>query len=161
MKTRKLRFNAVDALILLVLAAVVLVLLYVFVFSGRNTASAEVSYKDIQYVIEIQKVDARFSEKVKKGQPVEEAVERKKVGTVVGVQAVSADEITFDYENGKETVSTTENMVHLKVTIEAQAVETEQAFLVDGCAIRVGQQYSLIFPDLYGIGYCTELTGNE
>ena len=44
MSKRKLRFNAIDALIILVIAAAVFVLLYVFVFSGRgNQTSAEVS----------------------------------------------------------------------------------------------------------------------
>ena len=161
MKTRKLRFNAVDAFILLLLAAAIGVVLYVFVFSGRNTAAAEVSYQDIQYVIEVQNIEERFSDRVKKGQSVEEAVERRQIGTVVGVQAVPASRITFDSETGRETVSAYEDRIHLKITIEAQAVETEREFQADGCTIRVGQLYSLILPDFYGYGYCTELIDKE
>ena len=97
---------------------------------------------------------------MKKGQLVEDAVERKKIGTVSGIQAVPFEKITFDYVNGRETTSSVEGKVTLKITIEAQAVETDRAFTVDGCEIRVGQQYSLILPDLYGYGYCTELIDN-
>ncbi len=161
MSKRKLRFNAIDALIILVIAAAVFVLLYVFVFSGRGTqAAAEVTTTTIHYVVELQNMDEHLQDAVKKGQLVEDAVERKKIGTVSGVQAVPFEKITFDYVNGRETTSSVDGKVTLKITIEAQAVETDRAFTVDGCEIRVGQQYSLILPDLYGYGYCTELIDN-
>lgn len=160
MSKRKLRFNAVDALIILVIAAVVFVLLYVFVFSGRGTQAAEVNYTTIQYVVEIQNIDEQLEDIVKKGQLVEDAVERKKLGTVSGTQPVPFEKITFDYENGRETTSVVDGKITLKITIEAQAIETDRAFTVDGCEIRVGQQYSLILPDLYGYGYCTEIIDN-
>jgi len=161
MSKRKLRFNAIDALIILVIAAAVFVLLYVFVFSGRGTqTAAEVTTITIRYVVELQNMDEHLQDAVKKGQLVEDAVERKKIGTVSGIQAVPFEKITFDYVNGRETTSSVEGKVTLKITIEAQAVETDRAFTVDGCEIRVGQQYSLILPDLYGYGYCTELIDN-
>ncbi|MBP3294508.1 MAG: DUF4330 domain-containing protein [Clostridia bacterium] len=161
MSKRKLRFNAIDALIILVIAAAVFVLLYVFVFSGRGTqTAAEVTTTTIRYVVELQNMDEHLQDAGKKGQLVEDAVERKKIGTVSGIQAVPFEKITFDYVNGRETTSSVEGKVTLKITIEAQAVETDRAFTVDGCEIRVGQQYSLILPDLYGYGYCTELIDN-
>jgi len=161
MRKRKLRFNAIDALIILVIAAAVFVLLYVFVFSGRGTqTAAEVTTTTIRYVVELQNMDEHLQDAVKKGQLVEDAVERKKIGTVSGIQAVPFEKITFDYVNGRETTSSVEGKVTLKITIEAEAVETDRAFTVDGCEIRVGQQYSLILPDLYGYGYCTELIDN-
>ncbi len=161
MSKRKLRFNAIDALIVLVIAAAVFVLLYVFIFSGRGTqTAAEVNYTTIQYVVELQNIDEHLEDAVKKGQLVEDAVERKKIGTVSGVQAVPFEKITFDYENGRETTAAVDGKITLKITIEAQAVETDRAFTVDGCEIRVGQQYSLILPDLYGYGYCTEIIDN-
>ncbi len=157
MSKRKLRFNAVDALILLVIAAAVFVLLYVFVFSGRGTQAAEVNYTTIRYVVELQDIPEHFADVVKEGQLVEDAVERKKIGKVDGAQPIPYEKVTFDYENGVETTSTVDGRITLKITIEAQAVESDRAFIVDGCEIRVGQQYSLILPDLYGFGYCTEI----
>lgn len=161
MSKRKLRFNAIDALIILVIAAAAAVLLYVFVFSGRGTqTAAEVTTTTIRYVVELQNMDEHLQDAVKKGQLVEDAVERKKIGMVSGIQAVPFEKITFDYVNGRETTSSVEGKVTLKITIEAQAVETDRAFTVDGCEIRVGQQYSLMLPDLYGYGYCTEIVDN-
>ena len=158
MSKRKLRFNAIDALIILVIAAVVFVLLYVFVFSGRGTqAAAEVATTTISYVIELQNIDEHLRDAVKSGQQVEDAVERKKIGEVSGTQPIPFHKVTFDYVNGQETTSAVEGKITLKITIRAQAVETDRAFTVDGCEIRVGQQYSLMFPDFYGYGYCTEI----
>lgn len=157
MNKRKLRFNFIDAVIILVVAAVIFAVLYVFVFSGREASSSQVNSKTIRYVIEVNDIDEYLEDIVKKGQPVEDAIKRKKIGTVAGVQAVPFEILNFDYENKREVTSTVEGRIVLKITVEAQAVETDSAFIVDGCEIRVGQQYSLIMPDFYGIGYCTEL----
>ncbi len=67
MSKRKLRFNAIDALIILVIAAAVFVLLYVFVFSGRGTqTTAEVTTTTIRYVVELQNMDEHLQDTVKK-----------------------------------------------------------------------------------------------
>ena len=155
MKKKKLRFNLIDLIILLVIAAAVFLLLQVFVFSGNNNQADEVNYTNISYVFEIQKVDSRFEDLVEVGQPVQDAVERRSIGRVTGVQAVPYQELTFNAEEGIETAADVENMITLKITVEATAVESDQAFTVDGCIIRVGQQYSLALPNMYCVGYCT------
>lgn len=157
MNSKKIRFNLIDLLILLLVAAVVFVLLYVFVFSDRQNDTAQVQYSTIQYVIEVQDVEERFENAVARGQVVQDAIQRKTIGNVVGVQASPFIKKTFDYENGKETVSPVENRLSMKITVEAQAIESDRAFTVDGCEIRVGQQYSIMLPEFYGIGYCIEI----
>ncbi len=155
MKKNKIRFNLIDLLIILVIAAVVFLLLYVFVFSGNKNQVEEVNYTNIRYVFEIQKVDSRFEDLVEVGQPVQDAVERRSIGTVVGVQAVPYQKLVFDSSTGIEAVADVENMITLKITVEATAVETDRAFSVDGCIIKVGEQYSLALPGMYCVGYCT------
>ncbi len=157
MTKRKLKFNAVDALIILLIAAVIFALAYIFVLSDNNNDGTAVNYKTIQYVVEVSNIEERFAESVKEGQTVQDAVERKNIGTVVGVQSVQYRKSGFDYTTNTETISSVENKIALKITIEAQAVDTERAFIVDGCEIRVGQQYSLILPEMYGVGYCVDL----
>lgn len=161
MNKRKIRFNAVDVLIILVLAAAIFLLLYVFVFSGNKTETVDSATRNIRYVVEINNLDSNMSEAVKAGQAVQDAVERKNIGTVSGVQYLPYRKITFDYENGKETVSEAENKVTLRITIDAEALETDRAFTVDGREIRVGEQYSLMLPDMYCVGYCIELTDSQ
>ena len=67
MNKRKLRFNGVDVLLILMIAAAAFVLLYVFVFSdrGSDVQSGSDTVK-IQYVVQLQNLDARFSESVRR-----------------------------------------------------------------------------------------------
>lgn len=161
MNKRKIRFNAVDVLIILVIAAVIFLLLYVFVFGGKKSDPVDSTIRNISYVVEINNLDSNMSDAVKTGQAVQDAVERKNIGSVSGVQCTPYRKITFDYENGKETVAEAENKVTLRITIDAEAIETDRAFKVDGCEIRVGEQYSLMFPDMYCVGYCIELSDSH
>jgi hypothetical protein len=155
MKKNKIRFNLIDLLIILVIAAAVFLLLYVFVFSGNKNQAEDVNYTNIRYVFEIQKVDSRFEDLVEVGQPVQDAVERRSIGTVTGVQAVPYQKLVYDANTGAEVAADVENMITLKITVEATAIETDRAFSVDGCIIKVGKQYSLALPGMYCVGYCT------
>ena len=161
MNNRKLRFNAIDVIILLLIIAVVYVILNIFVFSDSKNDTSAVNYKTIQYVVEINNIDERFADSVKSGQTVQDAIEKKNIGTVVGVQSTQYKKNSFNYEELREVVSNVENKISMKITIEAEAVDTEYAYTVNGCEIRVGQQYSLILPDMYGVGYCIDLNDNQ
>ena len=157
MNKRKIRFNFIDLLLLLLIAAVVFAVLYIFVLSGRDTAQDDESTVTVQYVVEIANIDERFADAVKKGQPVQDAIQRKNVGTVVGAEAKDYEKIVFDYDSAEEVLAKSEGRITLYVTVEAQVYESDSAFTAEGVAIRVGERYSLIFPDLYGVGYCTSL----
>lgn len=157
MSKRKIRFNIIDLIIILIIVAAAFVLAKVFV-GGGNDIAAETNTKKIQYVIEIQEVEDRFDGSVKKGDAVQDAIERKNIGTVVGVQSSDFQKITFDYDTGMETVSYVEGRIVLDITIEATAIVTDKAYTVDGCEIRVGEQYSIMLPEFYGVGYCIKIT---
>ena len=76
-KNRKLRFNAIDVLILLLIAAVIYVVLNVFVLNSDGSQNSSVNYKTIQYVVEVGNLDERFAQSVKAGQSVQDAIEKK------------------------------------------------------------------------------------
>ncbi len=161
MNNRKLRFNVIDILIILFLAAAAAVVLYVFVFGVEKNGNDANVKRDIQYVVEINNLDPNLSDAVKTGQAVQDAIERKSIGVVSGVEAVPYRKITFDAINGRETVSDYADRITLRITIDASAEETDRAFTVDGCEIRVGEQYSLMLPDIYCVGYCIELMADQ
>ena len=156
MPKRKLRFNFIDLLLLLLAAAAIFILVVVFV--QRPKADDKVK---IQYVVEIQNVDEAFKDLIKKGQPVQDAISRNLVGTVEGSQADEFQMITFDYDKKEEVLTSIAGRKTLKVTINAEAEKTRDAFVVNGVVIRVGKQYSLVFPNMYGVGFCTSLTDEK
>lgn len=157
MNNKKPRFNVVDGLIILLIAAVIFAAVYIFVLRKNKSDGAEVNYQTIEYVVEMKNVDERYAGAVKKDQPIQDAIKRKNIGKVVGVQSVPYEKITFNSVDGVETVSEVEGKITMTVTIEATAVATDQAFTVDGCVIRVGQEYSLMLPNMYFVGYCIEI----
>ena len=157
MNKRKIRFNLIDLIIIIIIVAAAFLLVKVFA-GGSNDIAAETNTKKIQYVIEVQDVEERFDGSVKKGDLIQDAIERKNIGTVIGVQSSDFQKITFDYDTGVETVSYVDGRIVLNITVEATAVVTDKAFTVDGCEIRVGEQYSVMLPEFYGIGYCIKLT---
>lgn len=158
MNKRKIRFNFVDVIIILIIVVAALILAKVFLGGNENNVSNDAVVSRIQYVIELQDVDERFDNLVTEGQPVQDAIQRKNIGYVVGVQAIPYEIITFDYVEGKEKVSVVDGRNTVYITIEADAVETDSAFTVDGCIIRVGQKYSIVTPNMYGNGFCIKLT---
>jgi len=155
MTNRKLRFNLVDLLILLAAAAAVLFLLYFFVWRGRDTAQlAETQKVNIEYTIEIQKIDPFMKNAVAAGQPVRDAVEQKKIGSVKSVSDLPAQDINFGYREGREVYSLVEDKINLHITVAAEAIETESSFTVDGYEVCVGKLMSVYLPDFQGYGYC-------
>lgn len=160
-KNRKLRFNAIDVLILLLIAAVIYVVLNVFVLNSDGSQNSSVNYKTIQYVVEVGNLDERFAQSVKAGQSVQDAIEKKVIGTVVGVQSEPYKKNNFSYDENKEVVSDVEGKITMKITIEAEAVDTESTYLVNNCQILVGKQFSLILPEMYAVGYCIDLSDNQ
>ena len=89
MTRKKLSFNLVDVLILLVIAAAAFLLLYVFVLSGRGGVAESASDSvGIRYVVEIVNLDDRFAGSVKKGQSVFDGVTQQQIGEVDDVEIV-------------------------------------------------------------------------
>lgn len=165
MNNRKLRFNFIDLIILLVIGAVVAVLLYVFVFSDKSNAQVnETEYTKITYEIEVLGIDSKIAESVAgkyAGVPVTEVVQRRAIGNVVEISLHEYNLPGYNNEIGAENYSTVSNKNNLVVTIEAQAIESDRAFTVDGYEIRVGQLISFFTPEFQGYGYCITLTDGK
>ena len=157
---RKLKFNAIDALLIVLAAAALFVLLYVFVFDNDDGNSGDTVSKTIQYTVLIQNLDESSSDVIKVGQPVTDAIKKKEIGTVVGVEVNQMIQPSFDYDSEKEVYSPIEGRINVKITIEALAEENEKEFKVDDCIIRVGTQYSIMFPNIYCVGYCIDINDN-
>jgi hypothetical protein len=164
MNERKVRFNFVDVLILLLLGlAAALVLLVIIPKLTGNKADSE-KKTVIHYTVEIQNIDSEIADTIKNSlEQTEDAVvmdgidQQSFLGTVESVEEAAYEKIVFDYENDLERRSVVPDKSCLRVTITAEAVETANSFVVNGHVIRVGEQYSLILPNFYGYGYCISL----
>ena len=158
MYKRKIRFNGVDLFILLFIAAAIFLLLYVFVFDNDNPMTDGASEEEIEYVILVQNVDESLAYQVKIGQTLKESVKKQEIGEVIGVQSKPYVVSSFDYESGKEVSTTVEGKINLEITVKAKVNETDRAFTINGCEIRVGESYGIMFPNFFGTGRVIVIT---
>ena len=157
MNKRKIRINGMDIVILAVIAAALALLLYIFVWSA-GPEKAETEYVALVYVLEVTGLEGQFQNLVQAGQPVQDAVKRGNMGTVVSTpQITPMKKAEFDNDTGQEVYNEVPGRYRMLVTIEASAAVTEQAYTVGGQEVYVGALMSLVFPGLKCDGYCVDL----
>lgn len=154
---RKIRINGMDVVILAVIAAAVVLVLYVFVWSaGQETT--ETQYVDLVYVVEVTNVEGQFQNGIQAGQLVLDAVKRGGMGTVQGTpQVIPMKVAEYDNESGQEVYSEVPGKYRMLITIEAKAAVSEQEYTIDGQSVYVGSKMSLVFPNMKCDGYCVDL----
>ena len=157
MSKKKFKINLIDILIILLIIAAVAFGIYYIMTRGTSSSATSEATKTIRYVVEFQNIDADFAGAIQEGDRVQYDVKKVDFGTVVGVQESPFQVMTFDYENEVEDVSLVEGKIGIMVTIEVDVSETDRAFTANGSEIRVGQAYSLNFPNFFGTGYCIRI----
>ncbi len=161
MTNRKIKFNFVDFLIFLIIAAAAALVVFVFAGSfgkeGENKSS-EGQPATIEYVVEIKFLDNNLATDIAVGMEVENSVSRKSFGELMAISRTDTTQVGFDYTTGQESYSVVEGKSNLLLTIRAQAEETEDAFSVNDFEIRVGTQLGIHFPGFVCSGYCIGVT---
>lgn len=149
MAKKKIRFNAVDVLIILFVAAAVAVFGYVFL-SEKNVGSSSSSDKlRLQYVLKVNDLDDKFVGNVSKGDDLIEFDTNKSIGTVVAVSSAPAKRIGTNAATGAQVISEIEQKSDLFITVETEAQFTDDTYFVDGIAVTVGNVVVMTAPNLY------------
>ena len=161
MKKRRIHINAMDFVILAVIAAAVILLLYVFVFSDESEVPQD-TFTEITYVVEVTGVEEQFENRIKDGQRVEDAVKRAYLGTVTGTPEVRDTlRAQFDNDSRTEVYSKIPGKCNLYITITAEAAVTNHGYLVGEQYIYVGELLSMVSPDMKCEGYCIRIDAAE
>ena len=159
MRKTKLKFNLMDALILLVIAAVVLALLYIFVWSEQRSAdnlTADGSSR-VSYVIEVTGLHKDYADLIAVGdKPIDSSIKTPR-GTVTAIETRDYYYTGTNLHDATMVLSTVENYVSLYVTIEADALLDNYTYTVNGGEIYVGKLVYLSFDDIVCSGYCIAL----
>ncbi len=162
MSKRKTKFNIMDAIILVVLLAVVAVLLYVFVFSESGEAAlGETDTYTLTYVVEVTKLSEEYADRVKVGAAVVDSSKKLPIGTVVAVEKHPHQHLGTNYTEGEMSLTTVDGYSDLYVTLEASATLSGITYSVGGFEVRVGNKVYLAFSDLVCEGYCISLTAAQ
>lgn len=152
MERKKYKFNIIDGVIILVLAAVLIAVGYRFYtdrLSGSETA-------EIRYVIEVENVREEFCDKVIPGQTAYSET----TGQIIGTVLVSEDRAATwaSYGSSGGTVSEVPGMRVMYITLTANASAGDEGYVSGGEAIRTGSEIAVMLPDFYCTGKCISVT---
>ena len=159
MRKRKMKFNIMDVLILLAVAAVAAVLLYVFVLSENTPVDSlgGAPTTKITYVVELTGIDDALSDNISVGETLIDAAKKMNIGTIVAVETQPYVYLGKNLTDGTMELTTVDNKSTIYVTVEADATLTGIAYSISGYDIYVGEKVYLSLPDFTGTGYCISL----
>lgn len=163
MRKRKMKFNIMDVLILLAIAAVAAVLLYVFVFSEHSSAGAlnGAQTTKITYVIELTDVDDALSDNISVGETLIDSAKKMNIGTIVAVESQPYVYLGKNVTGGTMELTTVDNKSTVYVTVEADATLAGISYSISGYDIYVGEKVYLSLPNFTGTGYCISLKAHS
>lgn len=159
MRKTKVKFNLMDALILLAIAVVAVLLLYIFVWSEERSIDSFTGTEPSHatYVIEVSDVPEEFSDKVKVGEKVIDSSTKTSLGAVQALETQDYYVTTLNLHEGTQVLSRVEDRINLYITIEADALMDGYTYTVGGTELYVGRLLYLSFTDFVCSGYCIAL----
>ena len=158
MSKAKIRFNLMDALILLVALAVIALLLYVFVFSETSSVqSAAAEQYELTYVVEVTGIEEEFAEMIAVGDTAIDSSKKMHIGTVTAVEVQPYTHMGTNLHEGTLVLNPVDDYVNLYITIRADATLEGISYTISGYDIYVGKGVNLAFSDIVCSGYCISL----
>ncbi|MCI8387307.1 MAG: DUF4330 family protein [Clostridiales bacterium] len=159
-QTGKHKFNVVDAIIIVLILAIVAVGAFIFVRKGIG--GSEETF-DIEYVLEFRNVRDEFLGNFKVGAKVLDSSKKYQLGEII---SVTSEPTTFTGTNtieGKLVYHDYPEHSDISVTVKAKVtISDENRYMIDnGYRISVGSLVYVRMPDYIGAAYCTNFKITE
>ncbi len=153
------RFNALDALIIIIIVAVLAVTLLAYL-PGGILRLPEKNNVTVTYTIEVKGVKRELAAGIAVNDPVTEK------GTSVSLGNISAEvEVTpystvrYDAASGEVVTDEYSGLSTLLITVTAQAgYDSSRGYTVNGRRMAIGAEYSISLPGFEGTGSCISIT---
>lgn len=158
--TKKRKFNAVDAAILIVIAAIIGAAAFLLLRDKPETVSEKTA---IEYTVEFRKVHNELRDNISEGDTVIDSVAKYNIGKVT---RVTSSDALYEGENmvtGQAVVSTWPGYADVRITVEAEAtIGANGRYVISGgYDISVGTKVCVRTPNYNGVGYCTAIGEKE
>ncbi|MCI8331598.1 MAG: DUF4330 domain-containing protein [Clostridiales bacterium] len=157
---KKHKFNIVDAMIILIVVALIALVAFVFLFKGSSFITrifgGTGEKVEIYYAIEVNQIRESLIGNPQAGDAVHDAVRNYDMGTVVGVLSGDSEYIGGD-KNGKAVATKYPGYQSLILIVKAQAVNTGREYSIDGYQIQNGAKVDFDSTHLSATGYCIGL----
>lgn len=151
MEKIKHKFNIIDLVIIAAIILVVFALIKVYVIDkSSDGANEKVS---LQYVIETDMISEELADNVSVGDLVYDAESGKLIGEVTACDSRNATHVGVS-QNGSQVVSDIAGYKSLHITIVTEADGGAKGYFANSVSISVGNEYNMMFPELYCTGSC-------
>ena len=156
MEKRNHKFNVVDAIVILLMVAVIVLAVVRIVKSSSETTS-DIS---LTFVMQTDMIPDELSDNVSVGDAIYDGETGRKIGEVTACDTRPAQHTGSD-SNGTPVVSDVPGYKTLYVTCSAVSVYGEDGYTVEGVQISSGKRYVLMFPSLYCEGECISISAGS
>jgi hypothetical protein len=146
MAEKKVKFTVIDALIILVVIAVIAVGAVKFAPSLFNKSEKS----KVQFTVMITGKDHEFAEAMQVGDRVTLSLTEKDGGEIADIETKVAEMMVFDSIDGSYKIQQLEGKEDIYLTVEADVKETDLSIKTGDTDIRVGEQIPV-----RGKGYAT------
>lgn len=160
--TKKHKFNIIDALIIIVIAAIIAGAAFLLLRDKPEEVKQDTV--TIEYVVEFRKVRDELKDNIAAGDTVIDSVAKYYIGEVVDVESEAA---LFTNGNhlyeGKAVVGTYPGYSDIRATIVCEATigGNGRYILSGGYSVSVGSRVDVRTPNYNGTGYCISLRESE
>lgn len=155
-EVKKGRFNAFDALVIILVLAVIFSAFYILDPFGLFSAGTKENVT-LRYTVEFKNVDDDFKDNINVGDTVHNATSNSPMGKVISVTVKPA----FEWVEGETAMEQKPiaGKSNVFVTIEVECVrEKGIGYLVNGYNVVVGIPMDLRFSNFVGSGECIAIT---
>ncbi len=158
-KTKRGKFNFVDLLFLVLVTAILFAVVFLIDPFSMNVFGGTEKNVVLEYTIQIEYVEASLVDNVHLGDEALNAVNKASLGRVSALRNdILYSEAYYDSEADVVSMKEYPDRYNLQITITADAVfEAGKGYSVKGSRMAVGGQYSLMFPEYVGSGYCISM----
>ena len=151
---KKLKVSVFDLIIIVVAAAAVLIVYKVF-SAGNSTEPTSVT-ETVRYQITLEDMAVDPTELMNTGDALIDGEKNYKIGTLVDFEVTESLKDSVDLNTGETLVSSYPGTYNAVLTIEADAVVSDVAIVIDGgYTVRAGLTAAVKGPGYAGHGFIT------
>lgn len=158
--SKKRKFNAVDAAIIIVIIAIVGVAAFLLSTGkiGKTTDTVM-----LEYSVEIRQIHDDFVDNFKVGDQMVDSVQKYNIGKVIAVDYENAVYVGTDLSTGTLTAYDYPDHSTVTLTVLAEAIIGDNGrYIIDGgYDLSVGTPVYVRLPDFNGMGFCTAFRETE
>lgn len=153
MAEKKVKFTVIDAVIILVVLAALVVGVKKLVPMIANTSGSE----KVDFTVLVQKEDMGFADAITVGDNVTVSLTEKDGGTVKEVRTEPAVTMAYNSIDGTYANEIIEGKYDVYITIEADASVSDLAVKTGGTAVKVGAEVPVRGKGYASMGYVIEI----